>query len=236
MCIVQLRQLCDRKAMMTATMIGPDLLAMRTAMVASQLRPNAVDDMRVVAAMARVPRERFLPEAARAVAYRDTTIPLGRGRSANMPMVVGRLLTDADLTPGDRVLLIGAAGGYTAAVLGELVSLVVAVEQDAALVALARDALDGLANIELVEGPLADGYPAGAPYDVLIVDGAAEHLPDALVDQVRPGGRIVAGVIDRGVTRLAAGRRGATGYGLLPFADAECVLLPGFERPRGFRF
>ncbi len=208
---------------------------MRHAMVASQLRTNAVSDQRVVAAMARVPRENFLPADVRDLAYRDTAIALGGGRSANLPMATGRLLTEAYLTATDRVLLIGAATGYTAAVLAEIVADVVAVESDAALVAIARQALAGIAKVTIVEGPMTDGHP-GAPYDVLIVDGAVEQLPDALVSQLKPGGRVVAGIVEHGVTRLASGRKTDGGFGLAAFVDTDCVGLPGFERPKPFKF
>ena len=127
------------------------------------------------------------------------------------------------LDPNDRVLLVGAGGGYAAAVLAEMVAAVTALESDPALLALARAALADAANVELVEGPLAEGWAAGAPYDVLVIDGAVEHLPDAVVAQVRVGGG-------------AAGRRRAGGFGLAAFADSECVVLPGFARPAGFRF
>lgn len=146
------------------------------------------------------------------------------------------MLTQAELLPTDRVLLIGAAGGYTAAVLAELVASVVAVECDAALADHARAALAGTANVTLVEGPLENGHAAGAPYDVLVIDGAVEGVSDALVEQVAIGGRAVGGIVDRGVTRLAAGRRSAGGFGLLAFADIECVPLPGFAQPRTFTF
>lgn len=209
---------------------------MRQAMVTSQLRTSAVDDARLVAAMARVARERFVPEAARDLAYRDTAIPLGRGRALNPPMATGRLLTEAYLRAGDRVLLIGAATGYTAAVLALLVREIVAVEADAVLAAMARTALAATPSIRLVEGPLAAGDPTGAPYDVIVVDGAVEDVPTALLDQLGIGGRVVSGLIDRGVTRLASGRRSERGFGLAGFADAECVVLPGFARPRAFTF
>lgn len=209
---------------------------MRHAMVASQLRTNAVSDQRVVAAMARVPREDFLPAAVRDLAYRDTAIALGGGRSANLPMATGRLLTEAYLTPTDRVLLIGAASGYTAAVLAGIVAEVVAVESDAALVTLARAGLAGIANVTIVQGPMEAGDSNAGPYDVLVVDGAIEQIPDALVAQVKPGGRVVAGIVERGVTRLASGRKTDGGFGLAAFVDTECVGLPGFDRPKPFRF
>lgn len=220
-------------------MIASDPLATRAerhAMVSSQLRTNAVSDNRVVAAMASIPRERFLPPETAHIAYRDTAIPLGRARAANPPLATARLLTEAELTPADRVLLIGAAGGYAAAILAELVAEVTGVESDTALLALARDALAGVGNVTLVEAPLPGGHAAGGPYDLLFVDGAVEELLPALVEQVRPGGRVVTGLVERGVTRLAAGRRTAGGFGLHAFADSECVVLPGFARPQGFRF
>lgn len=210
--------------------------AMRHAMVASQLRTNAVSDPRVVAAMARVPREKFLPADVAGLAYRDTAVPLGNGRFANLPIATGRLLTEAQIRPGDKVLLIGAAGGYTAAVLALVAESVVAVESDPALVAIARVALADYPAVTLVDTPLDAGAPALAPFDLLVVDGAVEQLPEALVAQLVPGGRVVAGLVDRGVTRLAAGRRSDGGFGLVDFADIECVPLPGFARPAVFAF
>lgn len=209
---------------------------MRHAMVASQLRTNAVNDTRVVEAMARLPREDFLPEEHRAIAYRDTLLPLAGGRRQNLPLATGRLLTVADVRPTDKVLLIGAAGGYSAALLAGLANAVVAVEEEASLAALARTALAAYANVELVEGPLAAGYAKEGPYDLIVVDGAVEELPAALLDQLKPEGRVVTGVVDRGVTRLASGRRTEGGFGLSDFADIECAILPGFERLRTFQF
>lgn len=210
--------------------------AMRHAMVQSQLRTNAVNDPRVVTAMARVAREAFVPEAARRLAYRDTAVSIGNGRYLNLPMATGKLLTEAYLEPTDRVLLIGAAGGYTAAVLAGLVRSVVAVESDPDLAAHARAALADYGNVELVEGPLDQGHAAGAPYDVLIVDGCVESLSESLVGQIAAGGRVVTGLFERGVSRLASGRTIKSGFGLRAFADLDCVALPGFSAPRGFAF
>ena len=222
---------------MTMTMERqPDFAAMRPAMVASQLRTNAVSDARVIAAMASVPRERFVRTDMAPFAYRDSLVSLGGGRSLNLPIATGRLLTEARLLPSDRVLLIGAATGYTAAVLAELVATVIAVESDHALVAIARDALGADDRITIIEGPLEAGHPEGAPYDLIVIDGAVERVPDALVSQIRPGGRVVAGLVDRGVTRLAAGRRSEGGFAMMDFADVDCCLLPGFATPARFTF
>jgi protein-L-isoaspartate(D-aspartate) O-methyltransferase len=224
--------------MMTANASYPTASAdaARRAMVASQLRTSAVNDPRVVAAMAEVPRERFVGTADPAIAYSDRPLPLVRGREQNAPLATGRLLTAAGIEPGDTVLLVGAAGGYTAAVLARLAKSVVAVESDAALAASAKANLDGIGNVTVVEGDLATGAADHAPYDVLVVDGAVEHLPDALVAQVRVGGRVAAGVIENGVSRLATGVRTTGGFALEAFADIDGVALPGFTRPRGFRF
>ncbi len=209
---------------------------MRHAMVASQLRTNAVSDQRILVAMNTLPREAFVPADVRPLAYRDTALPVAGGRAINLPMVTGRLLTEAYLEKNDRVLLIGAAGGYTAAILAQIVADVVAVEVDAALVALAREALAGTPNVTIVEGPLAAGHAEGAPYDVLIVDGAIEHMPDALIAQMKTGGRVVTGLVEGGVIRLASGRKTEGGFGLAPFMDSDCVVLPGFATPQGFKF
>lgn len=209
---------------------------MREAMVSSQLRTTGVDDVRIVGAMATIEREEFVPASSRSVAYRDTAVPLGNGRYLNSPLATGRLLNEAGVVQRDRVLLIGAATGYAAAILAMLDAQVVAVEVDEGLLATARSALGGVGGVEFVHAALADGHPDGAPYDVLIVDGAVEELPAALVAQLRVGGRIATGLVDRGVTRLASGRRTEGGAGTMAFADAECVVLPGFARPTAFRF
>ncbi|OYY78538.1 MAG: protein-L-isoaspartate O-methyltransferase [Sphingomonas sp. 28-62-20] len=209
---------------------------MRQAMVSNQLRTNSVSDARLVSAMGRVPREAYLPETIAGLAYRDTALPLGAGRAANVLIATGRLLNEAAVSPSDRVLLIGAAGGYTAAVLAEIAAFVVAVECDPALMAIARRALEGNARVQLIDGPLERGYADGAPYDVLVVDGAVPKLPQTLIDQLAIGGRAVSGIIDRGVTRLAMGQRSAGGFGLIDFADIDCVALPGFAVPQDFVF
>lgn len=222
--------------MMDQTATATNFEAMRKAMVASQLRTNAVNDPTVVAAMRAVPRELFLPEDVRAIAYRDTPLPLGGGRMQNAPLVTGRLLTEAAIGPEDHVLIIGAAGGYAAAVAAQLAGSVVALEESPELVALARAALAGEGRVTVVEGPLVAGWADAAPYDVLVIDGAVEAVPQAIVDQAKPGARIAAGLVDRGVTRLAAGRKSEHGFGLFDFADVDSVVLPGFARPHTFKF
>ena len=208
---------------------------MRRAMVASQLRTTGVNDPRVVAAMGEVARERFVPEERRALAYADALVPLGGGRALNPPMALGLLLTEARLTGRERALVVGAGTGYSAALLARLAGSVVALEEDADLAAFARKALAG-SGVEVVKGALARGWPKSAPYDFILIDGAVEHVPQALADQVADGGRIALGLVDQGVTRLAIGRVAQGAFGATVFADAEAAILPGFEKPRGFSF
>ena len=208
---------------------------MRRAMVASQLRTTGVNDPRVVAAMGSVPRERFLPPERCALAYADAPVPLGQGRQLNPPMALGRMLTEARLSGRERALVIGAATGYSAAVLERLVKEVVAIEEAPELVAFARRALADT-GVELVEGALAQGHPAGAPYDFILIDGAVEYVPQAIVDQVADGGEISLALIEDGVTRLCVGRVVGGALGTTAFADAAAAVLPGFLKPRGFIF
>jgi protein-L-isoaspartate(D-aspartate) O-methyltransferase len=208
---------------------------MRRAMVASQLRTTGVNDPRVVAAMNAVPREHFVPEDRIAAAYADALLPLPGGRLLNSPMALGRMLTEARLRGGERALVIGAATGYAAAVLARLVANVTALEEEPALAAFARSALAG-SGVALVEGPLSEGWAAGAPYDFILFDGAVEQVPQAIVDQIADGGEMALAVLDDGVTRLGIGRVVAGAYGTTFYSDAATPILPGFARERGFSF
>ena len=208
---------------------------MRRAMVASQLRTTGVNNPRVLAAMGAVARERFVPEPYVPAAYADLLIPLGDERQLNAPMSLGRMLSEATLTGNERALVIGAATGYGAAVLARLVGSVIALEEDAALAAFARERLAGT-GATLVEGPLSQGWVAGAPYDFILIDGAIEVVPQGIVDQVADGGELAAAVLEGGVAQLSAGRVIGGALGMNAYADAASAVLPGFEKPRGFRF
>jgi protein-L-isoaspartate(D-aspartate) O-methyltransferase len=207
-----------------------DFDQMRRAMVDSQLRPNAVNDAVVIAAMALVPRERFVPAGREPFAYLDAPIPLPGGRALNAPLVTGRLLTEAHPLPGDRVLIIGSATGYAAAVVTRLVASVVALEEDIGIEPVPSP------GVRYVQGPLVEGWPGDAPYDLILIDGAVEHVPAGIVEQLADGGRLATGIVDRGVTRLAIGRKAGSGFGLVTFADTGAVVLPGFSAPPSFSF
>jgi len=208
---------------------------MRSAMIDSQLRTNDVIDAAVVGAMAAVPREAHVPAHLASVAYTDRAIALGNGRALNAPLVTGRMLVAAAIRPGQRVLLIGSATGYTAAVLARLGAEVHAVEEQAELMAIAQAATAD-ANIHWIAGPLNHGAPGGAPFDRIIVEGAIETLPDALTAQLADGGRLVAARPDGAVTRLVHGVKAGGAVPLRSFADMDVAPLPGFAAPAGFTF
>lgn len=210
--------------------------AMRRAMVESQLRTNDVNEPAIIEAILAEPREAFLPAERRSAAYIDRAVPLADGRALNPPLATARLLVAAEPQAGEQALLIGAATGYAAALLARLGCQVTAVEESSALAALAGAQLADRAGITLVSGPLAQGAAASGPYDLLFIDGAIEVLPDALVDQIKVGGRAVFARAERGVTRLCIGTRTAGGFGTRDFLDCEAVVLPGFARPKAFTF
>jgi protein-L-isoaspartate(D-aspartate) O-methyltransferase len=209
----------------------PDFAAAREAMVESQLRPQGVADPAVIQAMGRIERERFLPKPTRPLAYVDRAVGIGDGRFMPAPSALGQLLTEMRPEPGQRALVVGAGTGYSAAILSAIGLNVVALESSAELAAAARSS-----KVKIVEGPLEEGYPKGAPYDQILIDGAVEYLPDAIVDQLADGGRLGAALIDRGVTRLIIGRKSGGAFGYLSIGDAGVPALPGFNRPRAFTF
>jgi protein-L-isoaspartate(D-aspartate) O-methyltransferase len=210
--------------------------SMRAAMIASQLRTNSVSDPKVVAALEGVAREDFVPADRVSLAYVDVPIPLGNGRALNAPLVSGRLIVEAAIQQTDKILLIGAATGYVAMVLASLGGDLVAVECDAGLADQARAALSDTAGVTIVEGPLEIGCADHAPYDCIIVDGAIESVPSIFWEQLKPGGALLAGIVEDGVTRLAKGRQTAGRGVMIAFADVEIVKLPGFSAPKDFVF
>lgn len=205
-----------------------DTSSLRRAMVSNQLRTNSVTDAVVLAAMDVVPRERFAGEGQAAVCYTDTLVPLGEGRALNSPIATGRLLGAARPRAGERALVIGSATGYVAALLAEMGCAVTALEESPALIAHAA--------VPTVEGPLVAGWPDAAPYDLIVIDGAVERIPSAIVDQLADGGRLAAAILERGVSRLSIGRRSGGAFGIEAFADVEAAVLPGFAPAPAFVF
>lgn len=208
---------------------------MRAAMIDSQLRTSDVIDAAVIAAMGAVAREAHVPAHLASVAYMDRAIALGHGRALNAPLVTGRMLVAAAIRPDQRVLLIGSATGYTAALLSRLGAEVHAVEEQAELMATAQAVVTD-ASIHWITGPLSAGAPAAAPFDRIMIDGAIEVLPDALTAQLADGGRLVAARREGAVTRLVQGVKAGGTVPLRSFADMDAAPLPGFAAPAGFRF
>ncbi len=205
----------------------------REAMIDRQLRPTGVNDPAVLAAFRAVDRARFVPPAAASLAYADAAVPIAPGRVLLEPMVLGLLLTHARVHAGERVLVVGAGMGYSAAVLAALGCRVTALEVDEGLAATARGLLEG---VEVVTGPLAAGWPAGAPYDLILIDGAAAELPADLLAQGE-GGRL-AGVIvgDDRVAGATVGRIVGGHFAGTAFAETGAPVLPGFARAPAFVF
>jgi protein-L-isoaspartate(D-aspartate) O-methyltransferase len=221
-----------------------DFVAARRMMVDSQVRTSDVTDLRVVAAMLAVPRERFLPAEQADLAYLDFDVPAITAEAGKpirrllKPMVLAKLIQAAEIAQSDHVLDVGCATGYSSAVLARLAASVVALDQDAGLVERARDNLRtlGVNQVQVVAGPLADGWPAQGPYDVIVLNGASEIVPKALLRQLKPGGRLV-GVFGRGPAGKAILYCSIGGEcGGRPIFDASAPLLPGFAEPAAFVF
>ncbi|MDP9421379.1 MAG: protein-L-isoaspartate O-methyltransferase [Pseudomonadota bacterium] len=208
-----------------------DFSLARRVMVDNQLRPQGVTDRGVLAAVGKVERERFVPEGARALAYFDRPLRISDNRAMMPPAALGRLLSEAAPKPGEHALVIGSGTGYSAAILKEIGLNVIALESDEGLAAAA-----GAAGVETMIGELARGWGKGAPYDLILLDGAVEEIPAALGQQMSPEGRLAGAILDRAVTRLVIGRCSNGAIGLRSIADSDVEPLPGFERPRAFTF
>jgi protein-L-isoaspartate(D-aspartate) O-methyltransferase len=209
----------------------PDFAAARAAMVENQLRPQGVTDAAVLRAMGSIAREKFLPSHTRPLAYVDRAVAMGDGRFLAAPAVLGQLLTQMFPEVGHRALVVGAGSGYSAAVLGAMGLQVTALESSVELAAVARKL-----GVKVVEGPLEAGWEKGAPYDQILVDGAIEYIPDAIVAQLADGGRLGTALLDRGVARLIVGRKSGEAFGYLSVGDSAAPALPGFTKPRIFTF
>lgn len=213
-----------------------DYAARRTTMVDTQIRPSDVTKFPIIDAMLSVPREDFVPRAAREAAYMGENIDLGGGRVILEPRTLAKMLDAVDIQPDELVLDIGSGYGYSAAVAARLAEAVVAVEDDETRVSESTSALaDASAdNVAVIEGPLDVGAPQHGPYDVIILQGAVEHVPDALLDQLKDGGRIVCVFQE---ARLGVCRVGYRFDGQISWRfafNAGAPILPGFEARRAF--
>jgi protein-L-isoaspartate(D-aspartate) O-methyltransferase len=216
-----------------------DFALARRNMIDGQLRPNRVTNAQLLAAIGELPRERFLPEATRSVAYADDDVPLGNGRYLMEPMVLARLIQALQPRPEDRAMVVASGPGYGAALLARLVHSVIVVESDPTLAAAAeRTAKElGIAGIRQTIGKL-EGAAESAPYDVIVIEGAVQVVPQAIFDQLAEGGRL---------TTVIAGPPGASGVAQLfmkeggmasgrPLFDSGTPSLPGFAPPPRFTF
>lgn len=197
--------------MQTATI---DFSAARKAMIDSQLRTSGVNEPFVLERMNAVPREDFVPAAARSTAYIDRAIPLDNGRRLAAPLFYGMVLTEAKPQADDRVLVVDSGAGYMAELLRPMVASVHTAAPGGALSA----------------------QPDGGDFTLLVIDGAVEMIPAALTGQLAQGARIVTGLSANGVTRLAVGRKTGAEAALLPLAEIGIPQLREFDRPKGWSF
>lgn len=194
-----------------------DFAAARKAMIDSQLRTSGVNSPFVLDRMSVVPREEFVPAGLREIAYIDRAVQLGDGHALASPLFYGQLLAEAQPQPGDRALVLDAGSGY----LPELVRPMVG-------------SLDVMPAAEGAEP--AEGDRGAGGYTLILIDGAVEHLPDNLARLLAPGGRVVTGIVEQGVTRLAAGREAAGEVALLAVAELGIPRLAAFDLPRRWSF
>ncbi len=215
-----------------------DYAAARLNMIESQVRPNGITDRRIITAMETLAREDFVPESRRSLAYMDEDVPLDPADRAQGPralievMAFARMLQQALIKPTDKVLVVGAGTGYGTAVISQLAASVVALECDAGLAAEARRNLAHLPNVKLIEGPLAAGAPSEQPFDVIILEGRAEEIPQALLDQLADDGRLVAVVGEAEISQARVYSRSGGAIAVRQAFDASVAALPGFKKKK----
>lgn len=219
-----------------------DFAAIRRNMVDTQLRTYDVNSKRVLDAVDAVARERYLPAEMRALAYADQAVSWrfadGGVRVVLQPMVVARMIQAADVAPGQKALSVAGGAGYAAAIMAAMGAAVTLLESGDAMVSEARRALsaDGFESVRVVDGALADGWSTGAPYDVVLVEGAIEVEPTALLSQLADGGRLVAVFGAGRAGRVVVFQRSGESVGRRNVFDASAAPLPEFRRPPAFSF
>jgi len=217
------------------------LIDARNRMVDSQLRPNKVSDARILDAARVLPRERFLPAAQLALAYADQNVPLSGGRVMLQPLVLARLVQAGEPVAGDKVLVVGAGSGYSATLFAALGCSVIALEEPGPLLELARSALAATApGVRLVSGALPPGWPADAPYDIILIEGAVPEVPANIASQLdRQTGRLLTIVASTtsGRTGLAVQAEPTpAGVSVRALFNFVCPILPGFAAAPAFEF
>lgn len=212
--------------------------AARDSMIEGQIKPNQVNDPRIIAALRETAREMFVPASLRGVAYVDEDVEIAPGRYLIEPRVFARMLQTAQVGPQDTVLDVGSGSGYSAAVLSALAGSVVALEENAELAAQATALLaeSGRANVAVVQGDLAAGVAGHAPYNVIVVNGLVEEVSQPLIDQLADEGRLVAIEVVRGVGKAVLYQKHQGVVGRRDLFDATVAMLPGFAKPKGFVF
>ena len=213
-----------------------DAATQRLNMVESQVLTSDVTDRRILRAMRELPRERFVPAPMTALAYMDEAVPVtpagAERRWLLAPRVLAKLLQLADIGDDNHVLDVGGATGYSAGVLAGMGKSVVALESNIKLAEQARANLAalGLGNASVAVGELTAGWPEKAPYDAIVLQGAAATVPEALFDQLKDGGRLVAILIEGGLGKATIWRRLGRSVDAWGAFDAAAPILPGFER------
>ncbi len=209
----------------------------RRAMVNSQLRTSDVNTPAIIQVMDSVPREEYVPESKRSFAYIDRAVQIATDRVLNPPVTHGLMLERAAARADDNVLIIGANTGYLAALLAPYTASVTALEEDDDLFSTLNNIMKDSAKVTAVKGNLADGHKGNAPYSLILIDGAVDHIPAAITKQLSENGRIICGVSDNGVMRLAEGRVSSDGtVNLNSYADADIAQLTAFTKAAEYRF
>jgi protein-L-isoaspartate(D-aspartate) O-methyltransferase len=216
--------------------------AARQKMVDGQVRPSDVTDIRILDAMLAVPREAFVPENKQALAYLDLDLDVSEGGSARrfliQPAVLAKMLQAAEIKETDRVLVVGCATGYAAAVIAGFAQQVTATESDPALAAKAKGILarNGCEKVAIRTAAAVDGDQADGPYDVIVLNGATEVVPERLYGQLRNGGRLVGVFVTSQPARATIVTCSHGDYGHRTLFDATAPVLPGMERVPAFVF
>ncbi|MBY6138992.1 protein-L-isoaspartate O-methyltransferase [Leisingera daeponensis] len=214
----------------------PDFTERRRMMVDTQIRPSDVTKYPIIEAMLAVPREKFVPDAQREAAYADQNVPLGGGRVLLEPRTLAKMLDAVDLQNDELVLDVGCGLGYSTAVAARIAQMVIGVEEDEAMAADAQELLSetGADNAIVHTGPLAEGAAEHGAYDVILVQGGAEDLPAALLDQLKDGGRVAALMVTGALGEVKIGYKSGGRISWRFEFNASAPVLPGFAAAREF--